>query len=57
MTLLLPTVLYRRIAMRDRLISSDIFGVWASIVLIGLSIVSVTLGIAPVVDPTMFPVP
>jgi hypothetical protein len=58
MTLFSPTVLYRRIAMPDRRISSDIgFGAWASVVLIGLSIVSVTLGVAPIVDPTMFPVP
>jgi hypothetical protein len=38
MTLFSPAVLYRRIAMRDRRISSDIdFGVWASVVLIGLA--------------------
>jgi hypothetical protein len=58
MTLFSPKVLYRRIAIRDRRISSDTaFGVWASVVLIGLAIVSVTLGVAPVVDPTPFPIP
>jgi hypothetical protein len=58
MTLFSPTVLYPPIAMRDRRISSDIvFGVWASTVLIGLAIVSVALGIAPIVDPTIFPAP
>jgi hypothetical protein len=42
--------------MRDLRISSDIaFGVWASVVLIGLAIVSVALGSAPVVDPTALP--
>jgi hypothetical protein len=29
----------------------------AAVVLIGLAIVSVTLGVAPVVDPTIFPLP
>jgi hypothetical protein len=54
MTLFSPTVLYRRIAMRDRRISVDIaFGVWALAVVIGLVIVSVTLPVAPIVDPTV----
>ena len=54
MTLFSPTVLYGRIAKRDRRISQDIaFGVWASVVLIGLVIVSVTLPVAPVVGPTV----
>ncbi len=58
MTLFSPTVLYPPIAMQDRRISWDIaFGVWASTVLIGLAIVSVALGVAPVVDPTTFPAP
>ena len=58
MTLFAPTVFYRRIAVRGRRISSKIaFGVWASVGLIALAIISVTLGIAPVVDPTMFSVP
>jgi hypothetical protein len=58
MTLFSSTILYRRIAMPDRRISSDVaFGVWASVGLIGLAIVSVTLGVAPVVDPTLFPAP
>jgi hypothetical protein len=59
MTLFSSTVLYRPIGMPDRRISSDIgFGVWAAVVLIGLlAIVSVTLGVAPVADPTMFPAP
>jgi hypothetical protein len=57
MTLFSPTVLYPPIAMHDRRNSSDIaFGVWASVALIGLAIVSVALGVPPVVDPTMFPV-
>jgi hypothetical protein len=44
--------------MRDRRISLDIgFGAWTLVALIGLlSIVSVTFGVAPVVDPTMFSV-
>ena len=54
MTLFSPTVLYRRTAMRDRRISQDIaFGVGALVVLIGLVIVSVTLPVAPVADPTV----
>jgi hypothetical protein len=45
---------HRPIAVRDRRISPDIaFGVWALVVVIGLVIVSVTLPIAPVVDPTV----
>jgi hypothetical protein len=43
---------------QDRKNSSEIdFGVWASIVLIGLAIVSVASGVVPVVDPTIFPAP
>jgi len=58
MTLFSPTVLYPPIAVHDRRISSDIvFGVWASTVLIGLAIVSVALGVAPIIDPTIFPAP
>jgi hypothetical protein len=39
--------------MGDRRTSLDIgFGVWASVILIGLAIVSITSGVAPVVDPT-----
>jgi hypothetical protein len=59
MTLFPPKGLYRRVAMRDQRISSGIgFGAWALVALIGLlAIVSVTLGVAPAVDPTMFPVP
>ena len=58
MTLFSPTVWYRRIAMRDRRISLDIvFAVWALVVVIGLVIVSVTLPVAPVVDPTVLPGP
>jgi hypothetical protein len=49
---------YRRIPMRDRRGSSDIaFVVWAPVILIGLAIVSIASGVAPVVDPTVFPVP
>jgi hypothetical protein len=44
--------------MQDRQNSSEIaFGVWASIVVIGLAIVSVALGVAPIVDQTIFPAP
>jgi hypothetical protein len=44
--------------MQGRQNSSEIdFGIWASIVLIGLAIVSVASGVAPVVDPTIFPAP
>lgn len=58
MTLFSPTVLYPPIAVRDRRISSDIaFGVWALTALIGLAIVSVALGVSPIVDPTIFPAP
>jgi uncharacterized membrane protein YadS len=56
MTLFSPTVLYRGIAMRGRRISWDIaLGVWASVILIGLAIVSITLGVAAVVDPMVLP--
>ena len=56
MTLLSPTVLYPPIATHDRLTSSDIaFGVWASIILIALALVSVVLGVAPLADPAIFP--
>jgi hypothetical protein len=58
MTLFSSTILSRRVPMQDRQISSEIdFGVWASIVLIGLAVVSVALGVAPAVDPTIFPAP
>ena len=56
MTLFSRTVLYRRIAMGDRRISLDIaFGVWASVILIGLAFVSITLWVATVVDLTALP--
>jgi hypothetical protein len=49
--------LYPPIATRDRRISSDIvFGVWASVVLIGLAILSVALGAVPLADPMIFSV-
>jgi hypothetical protein len=51
-TLLSPTVLYPPIAAHDRLASTDIaFGVWASIILIALAMLSAALGVAPIVDP------
>jgi hypothetical protein len=51
MTLFSQTVLYRRIAMRDRRISPDItFVVWALVVVIGLVIVSLTLPVVPVLE-------
>jgi hypothetical protein len=57
MPLFSPTVLCPPIATRDRRISSDIvFGAWASVVLIGLAILSVALGAVPVADPTIFSV-
>jgi hypothetical protein len=58
MTLFSSTILYPRVSKQDRQNLSEIgFGVWASIILIGLAIVSVALGVAPVVDPTIFPAP
>jgi hypothetical protein len=58
MTLFSSTILSRRVPIQDRQKSCEIdFGVWASIVLIGFAIVSVALGVAPVVDPTIFPAP
>jgi hypothetical protein len=58
MTLFSSTILSRRVPMQGRQNSSEIdFGIWASIVLIGLAIVSVASGVAPVVDPTIFPAP
>ena len=52
MTLFSPTVLYPPTARLGRLNSSDIaFSVWASITLIGLALLSVALGLAPIVDP------
>lgn len=52
MVLFSPTVLYPPIATRDRLNSADIaFGVWASIILIALALLSFSLGIPPIVDP------
>jgi hypothetical protein len=51
-TLFSPTALYPPIATHDRLASGDIaFGVWASIILIALAMLSVALGVAPIVDP------
>jgi len=58
MTLFSSTILSWRVPMQGRQNSSEIdFGIWASIVLIGLAIVSVASGVAPVVDPTIFPAP
>ena len=52
MTLFSPTVLYPPTARLGRPNSSDIaFSVWASIILIGLALLSVALGVAPIVDP------
>jgi hypothetical protein len=51
-TLFSPTALYPPIATRDRLDSADIaFGVWASVILIALAMLSAALGVAPIVDP------
>jgi hypothetical protein len=51
-TLFSPTALYPPIATHDRLVdSADIaFGVWASIILIALAMLSAALGVAPIVD-------
>jgi hypothetical protein len=47
-----------RVLIRDRQDSPDInFGVWASVVLLGLAILSIALGIAPVEDPMIFAAP
>ncbi len=55
MTLFSPTALYPPIATHDRLASADIaFGVWASIILIALAMLSVALGVAPIVDPEIW---
>jgi hypothetical protein len=52
MILFSPTVLYPPVVTNDHLKSFDIvFGVWASIALIALAMLSVALGVAPVVDP------
>jgi hypothetical protein len=54
MALFSSTVLYPPIATHDRLYSADIaFGVWASIILIALAMLWYSLGIAPIVDPTL----
>jgi hypothetical protein len=56
MTLLARSILYPPVSMHDRRNSSDIsFAVWISIILVGLAIVSVALGVAPVVDPVSPP--
>jgi hypothetical protein len=57
MTVFLSTTLYPPIPIHDRLDSSDIvFGVLVSLILIGLAIVSVALGVAPLADPPIFSV-
>jgi hypothetical protein len=51
-TLFSPTALYPPFSRHDRLDSADIaFGVWASIILIALAMLSAALGVAPIVDP------
>jgi hypothetical protein len=56
MTLFSPTVLYPPIATHDRLsFSGEIaFGVWASVILLGLAMLSAALGVAPLADPVIF---
>ncbi len=56
MTLFSPIVSYPPIAKHDRPDWSDTdLGVWASIVLIGLlAIISIALGMSPVIDPGIF---
>jgi hypothetical protein len=53
MILFSPTFLYPPVATKhDHLKSFDItFGVWASIILIALAMLSIALGVAPLVDP------
>ena len=51
-----PALLYPPTARHDRLISSDIaFGVWGSIILVALALISVASGVAPVADPVILP--
>lgn len=55
MALFSETTLYPRVPTHDRRDSSDYaFVLWASIVLAGLAIVSIALGVAPIVDPAIF---
>jgi hypothetical protein len=56
MALFRETTPYRHVP--NRRFSLDVgFGVWALIVLTGLAIVSIALGVAPVVDPVIFTAP
>jgi hypothetical protein len=49
---------YQHVPIRDRRnLSDNAFGVWASVALAGLAIVSVALGVVPVVDPVIFAAP
>jgi hypothetical protein len=51
-TLFSPTILYPLVAKHDRVNSADLaFGVWASIILIALAMLSIALGMTPIVDP------
>jgi len=55
MTMFSSTILYQRVPMEDRREASEIaFGVWASIVLAGLAIISIALGMSPAADPAIF---
>ena len=55
MALFSLTVLYPPMATHNRLSSADTaFGVWASIILIALATLSISLGIAPIVDPGVY---
>jgi len=45
-------------AMRDRKKRTDIiFVVWAAIILVGLALLSIALGVAPLADPAIFNAP
>ena len=44
--------------MRDRKKRTNIaFGVWAAIILVGLALLSITLGVAPLAEPAIFNAP
>jgi hypothetical protein len=58
MVILSSTIAYSSIPVHDQRNSSDVaFGAWASIILIGLAVVSAALGVAPLVDPLVVVAP
>jgi hypothetical protein len=55
MSLFSSTAQSPRIRLNDRRVSPDIaFAVWMSVALIGLAILSVASGVAPITDPETF---